>query len=130
MTTQKLIQQIKDTLEQSTNVKANFGEPIEEDGVTIIPVSSINVAGGGGGGQGSKDADGLDTGLEEDGESEGSGFGIGLQISARPMGFIKVKDNDATFEKITDTTKLSIFGIIGGVIVVLMALKLFKKKRK
>src|SRR5687768_1928087 len=53
---------------EAMTVKRVFGEPIEKDGVTIIPVARI--AGGGGGGSGDSE--------------EGSGSGGGYGVMAKP----------------------------------------------
>jgi uncharacterized spore protein YtfJ len=58
MTTDELMARIG----EHVSVRRVFGEPIERDGVTVVPVAVV--AGGGGGGQG------------PEGTGEGSGFGV------------------------------------------------------
>jgi uncharacterized spore protein YtfJ len=64
---------------ESMSVKKVFGEPVEENGVTVIPVA--NVRGGGGGG----------------GDTEGNG-GAGFGLTARPAGAYVIKDGEATWK--------------------------------
>lgn len=110
MNSSELIASIKNTIENTTNIKTVFGEPysVAKD-TLIIPVSSIKVAGGGGGGSG--------TGKRNDSESaeevgNGSGVGLGLKITTMPLGYIEVKDGMARFITITDTTKIVLGGLV------------------
>ena len=68
-----------------------FGEPVERDGITVIPVAKARWGFGGGGGQ-RKDAG--DGGKQED----GAGGGGGVQVT--PVGFIEIKNNEAKFRPI------------------------------
>lgn len=68
MKVQDVIAQTRETL----TVRQVFGEPYERDGVTVIPVASVQ--GGAGGGDGEAPA----------GEGKGSGGGFGMR--ARPAG--------------------------------------------
>ncbi len=65
---QKTIEQAKDAL----TVKRVFGDPIEKNGVTIIPAARVQGGGGGGTGEG------------PGGEGKGSGSGFG--VNAKPAG--------------------------------------------
>jgi uncharacterized spore protein YtfJ len=60
-------------------VKKVFGEPVEKDGVTVIPVAMV----GGGGGGGS--------------DVEGNG-GAGFGLVAKPAGAYVVKDGEVTWK--------------------------------
>jgi len=79
---------IADRLGTSANVGAVYGEPIERDGTTIIPVA--RVAWGIGGGTGS--------GTAADGGGSGEGGGAGTVAS--PVGFIEIRDGHADFRPI------------------------------
>jgi uncharacterized spore protein YtfJ len=60
-----------------------FGEPIERDGVTVIPVASVRLAGGGGAG--------ADPGKRQEGEGAG---GVGSMSAA---GYIELKQGKTRF---------------------------------
>lgn len=62
-------------------VQAVFGEPVERDGVTVIPIARIRWGVGGGGGAG----------------REGTGSGGGGGISAEPVGYIEISSAGASF---------------------------------
>ncbi|MGB4861445.1 MAG: spore germination protein GerW family protein [Tepidiformaceae bacterium] len=71
---------------------AVFGDPVERDGVTVIPVAKVRWGFGGGSGRGLDDESG-DVG-------EGSGGGGGAMAS--PIGFIEIQDGVAIFKRTHD----------------------------
>jgi uncharacterized spore protein YtfJ len=68
-----------------------FGEPVERDGITVIPVAKARWGFGGGAGQRKEEGG---RGKQED----GVGGGGGVQVS--PVGFIEIKNNEANFRPI------------------------------
>ncbi len=109
------IEQFVETLD----VKSVFGEPIAEDGVTIIPVAEVQYGFGYGGGYGSKPADEA-AGEEGEGEGEsadetsvdGAGGGGGGGGRAAPRGFIRITPDEVTFEPITNEERIPLAGIL------------------
>ena len=85
-------------------VKRVFGEPIERDGVTIVPAA--NVRGGGGGGGGS-DAEG----------SHGSGGGFGM--TASPAGAYVIRDGQARWEPAFDLNRTVFMGQLVAIVFLL-----------
>ena len=79
----ELVERAKD----SATVKRVFGDPIQQDGVTVIPVA--RVVQGGGGGMGRQEVS-VDPDAAPGGEGSGGGFGL----SATPAGVFVVKDGD------------------------------------
>lgn len=83
-----------DTLQSvpdAVTVKRVFGDPIEKDGATVVPVAFVSGAGGGGGGS-SADGD------------EGGGVGFGLTV--RPLGALVIRDDGTRFVPILHPTDL------------------------
>lgn len=70
-----------------------YGEPVDRDGVTIVPAARVSGGGGGGGGVAPDDE-------ARNGQSEGSGMGFGLR--ARPAGAWVIKEGDATWKPAFD----------------------------
>jgi len=68
-----------------------YGDPYEQDGVTIIPAAAI--WGGGGGGEG-----------EATDASTGSGGGFGM--IGRPVGAYQIKDGEVSWVPAADTTRV------------------------
>jgi len=112
MESEQIIQQLTDKVEKSGNVKALFGDPIREGGITLIPVANIKIRGGGGGGKG-----------EIEGKENGKGFGMGMITVANPLGFIEIKDGEAKFNQIIDMTKVAIAIIFAGFFAVILMMK-------
>ena len=73
---------------------AVFGEPVENDGVTVIPVAKVRWGFGGGYGRG------IEEGSENGEIGEGSGGGGGVMAS--PLGFIEIRDGRAEFRRAHD----------------------------
>ena len=65
-----------------------FGEPVEREGITVIPVAKARWGFGGGAGQRK----------QESGQEDGAGGGGGVQVT--PVGFIEIKNNQANFRPI------------------------------
>ncbi len=105
MDVQTLLEQANDSI----TVKRVFGEPIERDGVLVIPAAMV--AGGGGGGLG------VGTGFGPNGEQqgEGTGTGGGWGVQARPVGAFVVRDGVVTWVPAIDWAR---FAFIGGAVVI------------
>ena len=88
-------------------VRRVYGEPIERDGVTVIPAAAI---GGGAGGGGGEDDQGQRGG--------GSGFGLG----ARPVGAYVIDEGDVRWEPAIDVTRLALRGQVLAALVLLLLL--------
>jgi uncharacterized spore protein YtfJ len=64
-----------------------YGEPIERDGITVLPAAAVQGGGGGGG----------------DAEDAGGGFGL----AARPVGAWVIHDGEVSWRPATDLTRLA-----------------------
>jgi uncharacterized spore protein YtfJ len=87
----------------SASAKAVFGEPVERDGVTVIPVARVRYGFGAGSGRGGGRRRGR-KGDEGDEEQSGSGGGGGLQAS--PIGYIELQDGRARFVRVDNRARL------------------------
>jgi uncharacterized spore protein YtfJ len=81
-----LVERIAEKLGGSANAKYIYAEPVERDGVTVIPVARAAYGFGGGGG-------------ETDGE-KGSGGGGGVLV--KPVGYIEMKNGETRFRPTRD----------------------------
>ena len=112
------VQEILARAQDTVTVKRVYGEPIEKDGLTIIPAASV--AGGGGGGSGSAEAG-----------QEGGGVGFG--VKARPVGAFVIKDGEVSWKAATDDTRIALRGImvpIVGMLVFRSVVKTIAKRRR
>ncbi len=88
-----------------------YGEPVERDGVTVIPVAKARWGFGGGGGHRKDKGDG------DKQEEGGVGGGGGVQVT--PVGFIEIRNNEANFRPIRS---VSLSWILAGSIISLLLL--------
>jgi uncharacterized spore protein YtfJ len=88
----ELLQQIGVTIGDKARVTTVFGEPVDREGITVIPVAKARFAFGGGGGGGSR------------GNDEGSGGGGGGGALVSPVGYIEVHGDGAEFRRISSST--------------------------
>jgi uncharacterized spore protein YtfJ len=91
----ELLDRIGRTVGRQAQVSAVFGEPVERDGLTVIPVARARFGFGGGGGSGTAAAEG---------SGAGGGGGGGGVVS--PVGFIEVRDGRAEFKRIVTPVDL------------------------
>lgn len=85
----QLLQRIGHAVGDKATASTVFGEAVERDGITVIPVAKARFGFGGGGGVGGpKDV-------------EGTGGGGGGAIVS-PVGYIEVLDGTAQFRRITN----------------------------
>lgn len=78
------ISELADRIGSAAGAKAVFGDPVERDGVTVIPVAKVSWGFGGGGG----------------GEGKDEGHGGGGGASAGPQGFIEIEGGRARYRPI------------------------------
>jgi uncharacterized spore protein YtfJ len=88
---------------EAITVRRVYGEPIERDGVTVVPAAAVRGGGGGGG----------------DNEDNGGG---GFGLAARPVGAWVVRDGDVSWRPATDLTRLAAIAALA----LLGALKLLR----
>jgi uncharacterized spore protein YtfJ len=87
------------TAQEALSVRRVFGDPVQVDGTTIVPVARVS-GGGGGGGRGT--------------EEGGAGYGL----NARPVGVFVVHDGDARWRPAIDVNRV----ILGGQLVAIAAI--------
>ena len=69
-----------------------YGEPIEQDGVTVIPAAAVRGGGGGGG---------------DDTQNGGGGFGVG----ARPVGAFVICGQEVTWVPAVDVSRIVLYSL-------------------
>ena len=97
------LERMADQLQLHANAKQVYGEPVERDGTTIIPVAKVQWGFGGGG---------IGRGIAERG---GGGGGA----RAFPTGFIELRGGKAEFRPIIDPMAVvatTVAGLVVGVI--------------
>jgi uncharacterized spore protein YtfJ len=89
-----LLERIGETVGENAHVSTIFGEPVEREGMTVIPVGRARFGFGGGGGSGSREG------------NEGSGGGGGGGVAVSPVGYIELHEGTAQFKRILTATDL------------------------
>ncbi|MBN1954243.1 MAG: hypothetical protein JW900_04245 [Anaerolineae bacterium] len=90
-------------LQEQANVNAVFGQPLQVEGRTVIPVAEVTYGFGLGFGSGS-DVEGEEEGEEKAESGEGGGGGGGLR--ARPLGLVEVTPERIHVEPVVDEQKV------------------------
>ena len=85
----ELLQRIGEAVGGKAKVTTVFGDAVEREGITVIPVAKARFGFGGGGGAGARDGE------------EGSGGGGGGGAFVSPVGYIEVRAGSARFKRIT-----------------------------
>jgi uncharacterized spore protein YtfJ len=101
------INQTRDAL----TVRRVYGDPYQEEGVTVIPAA--HVMGGGGGG----------------GDQAGNG-GAGFGLSARPAGAWVIKDGDVQWRPAIDVNRIVLVSQLVGIVALLVARSIVKAVAK
>ena len=107
---QEILQALTERFAATANVKQVFGEPIETQGKTIVPVARVmyNVGAGWGGRK------------AESGESGHGGGGGGGKVVASPAGVLEVTPDGVRFERFFDVKQAGILvgaGFVLGLVV-------------
>ncbi len=126
------LSKLVESLGGAASAKAVFGEPVEKDGVTVVPVARVRFGAGGGGGRGpgSKKKKKADAG-----DAEQVGYGHGGGVQAAPVGYIELSGGAATYKRIADPARpmaiALLFPLVGAIsigIVMLVAAQLWKRR--
>ena len=92
-------------------VRRVFGEPYQQNGVTIVPAATV--VGGGGGGEG------------EDPDGSGRGWGTGFGLVGRPAGVFVIRGDDVKWQPAVDVNRM-----VGGVLAFAALRLLLRRRRK
>jgi uncharacterized spore protein YtfJ len=118
---------------RATGARLCYGEPVKANGRTVIPVASVEAAGGGGWGR-------SNVGLEKPEEAEeapekgggggreGTGGGLGGWVSATPVGFIEISSEGTRFRRIIEPVSLA-RGLAGAAVKGVVVLTRRRKRR-
>ena len=100
------IKEILDGALAKGDVRRVYGEPVERNGRTIIPVAHIGSGFGFGAGSGGEPG------------KEGEGGGGGGKVNGKPIGYIEITNDGSHFKPVYDITKLGRMAILATAILV------------
>ncbi len=104
-------------LREGVAVRAAIGEPVSQDGLTVIPVAKVRGAGGGGGG----------TGPGAAGEEPG-GMGAGMAVTSKPVGVFVLSRGKVGWRPSLDINRMVLGGQIVAVVGLLVLRSILKAK--
>jgi uncharacterized spore protein YtfJ len=86
------VDEILEGARDAISVGRVYGDPIEQEGVTVIPAAKVGGGGGGGG---------------DDAQNGGAGFGLG----ARPVGAFVIRGDQVSWVPAVDITRVLLIGL-------------------
>jgi uncharacterized spore protein YtfJ len=92
-------------LREALSVRQVFGQPVERDGVTVIPAATVMGGGGVGGGEGEGQS-------KETKNQKGSGFGGGFGGVMWPAGAFEIREGRATWHPAIDVTRVLVMAFM------------------
>lgn len=104
--TDAFLERLVDRIGGRAGVQAVFGEPVERDGLTVIPVARVRWGFGGGSGS---------AGDVVDGPGSGSGSGGGGGVAVDAIGYLEIGPGRATFQPIDQPRPSPLFLLTSGV---------------
>jgi len=109
MTNTADVRELVDKAKDLITVRQVFGDPIERDGVTLIPAAYVRGGGRGGGGT----------------NEDNSGSGLGFGIASRPSGTFVIRGDEVEWQPSIDVTR-----VIQSFAAVVIAFLVFRRRRK
>jgi uncharacterized spore protein YtfJ len=101
---------------EAAQVRRVFGDPIERDGVVVVPVAVVRAGAGGGSGRGPE---------TEGGEGLGGGYGF----IARPAGVFVIRDGDVDWRPAVDVTAVVLGAQLVAVVGLLVARSVLRGRK-
>jgi uncharacterized spore protein YtfJ len=109
MTNAADVRELVDKAKDLITVRQVFGDPIERDGVTLIPAAYVKGGGGGGGGT----------------NEDNSGGGLGFGIASRPSGTFVIRGDQVEWQPAIDVTS-----VIQSFAAVVIAFLVFRRRKR
>jgi uncharacterized spore protein YtfJ len=92
------VDEILEGARDAISVRRVYGDPIEQEGVTVVPAAKVGGGGGGGG---------------DDAQNGGAGFGLG----ARPVGAFVIRGDQVSWVPAVDVSRVLLYGLAALLIV-------------
>ena len=107
MNVDEMLQGARDTM----TVSRVYGEPIERNGVTLVPAADVMGGGGGGG---------------DNANNGGGGFGV----RARPVGTWIIRGDDVSWEPAIDVTRITLRAMLVAIVFLFVVRSLAKSRAR
>jgi uncharacterized spore protein YtfJ len=116
MDAKEILEQARDTL----TVKRVFGEPIQSNGLTLVPVAAVQGGAGAGSGEG----------RPSEGAPTGSGVGGGWGGMARPVGVYVIDQGQVRWEPAVDVGRVILGAQLVAVVGLLVLRSVIRARRR
>jgi uncharacterized spore protein YtfJ len=103
---------------EAGQVRRVFGEPIEREGLTVLPTAAVRGGAGGGQGRGPKE-----------GGSDGEGAGGGYGFIAKPAGVFVIRGDQVEWRPALDLGRVILGGQLVAVAALLVLRSLLRRRR-
>ena len=110
------IERVIEDARESMSVERVYGDPIERDGITLIPAAAVR----GGSGGGSSEAS----------EEVPSGSGMGFGTTARPVGAYRIQEGRVDWIPAADTTRVIVVAELGAIVALLVLRSIMRRRRR
>jgi uncharacterized spore protein YtfJ len=87
------VDEILEGARDAITVKRVYGDPVEREGVTIVPAAAVGGGGGGGG------------------DAEGNGGG-GFGVKARPVGAWVIRGDEVAWRPAVDVNRIAVYAFL------------------
>jgi uncharacterized spore protein YtfJ len=87
------VDEILEGARDAITVKRVYGDPVEREGVTIVPAAAVGGGGGGGG------------------DDEGNGGG-GFGVKARPVGAWVIRGDEVAWRPAVDVNRIAVYAFL------------------
>lgn len=119
---QEILKALAERFSATANVKQVFGEPVQTNGKTVIPVARVQYGLGAGGGSGERKND------SQIGPATGGGGGGGGAVKAYPVGALEISDAGTRFIRFLDPVDI-VKACVGGLVAILIFRRLTRRRR-
>ena len=129
------VERMAERIGGKASVRAVFGDPVERDGITVIPVAKVRFGFGGGAGRGpvavGPGIEGQASGMAGDNAGmSGASTGGGGGATAEPVGYLEIGPDGASFQPITEARPSPLFLLAAGFTAMLVIRSLAKLIRR
>ena len=116
----QLFSTLTETFSQNATIKKVYGDPIETQGKTIVPIAKVSFGFGGGFGGGKNGQENADTPGTDTNKAKGEGGGMGGGLSAKPLGVLEITPEYTRFIRF-DISRYVVIGAVMGLLVGLLS---------
>jgi uncharacterized spore protein YtfJ len=121
MNAKEILEQARDTF----TVRRVYGEPIERDGLLVVPAATVSGGAGAGTGEGRQGE-----GTQGEGPAPNTGTGGGWGGTARPVGVYVIGGGKVSWQPAVDVNRVILGGQVVAIVALLVIRSIIKARRR